>query len=76
MGQTQHVNVHRLLATDTVDERLRELVGMKAEIFEDYARESAVKSESPSSIDDSVRNLQERILQLEVERYQQRQLVG
>lgn len=43
MGQTEKVVVHRLLAADTVDERIVELLADKREVFERYARDSLVK---------------------------------
>ncbi|UMG94879.1 SWF/SNF helicase family protein [Nocardioides sp. TF02-7] len=33
IGQTQHVNVYRLVATDTIEEKVMELKGRKAELF-------------------------------------------
>ena len=42
MGQTQNVLVHRLLNTDSIDERILELLEQKQELFDDYADESAV----------------------------------
>jgi len=46
MGQTERVVVHRLLARDSVDERIMELLAGKQELFERYARESALKAAS------------------------------
>ena len=76
MGQTERVKVHRLVATDTVDERLRQLVGIKATCFDDYARESAVKNASSAAADPSEKGLKARIMELEQERYRQRQRAG
>lgn len=42
MGQSNSVLVHRLLADDTVDERMLELLAGKTKAFEEYAEESAV----------------------------------
>ncbi|MCD0442370.1 SNF2-related protein [Glycomyces sp. A-F 0318] len=44
MGQTRRVQVHRLLAKDGVDERIREVQERKELLFEDYARHSDAKS--------------------------------
>ena len=33
IGQTQHVHVYRLVATDTIEEKVMELKGRKAELF-------------------------------------------
>ena len=49
MGQTERVLVHRLLARNTVDEAMRELVLKKRELFEAYARESAVEDVAESA---------------------------
>ncbi len=46
MGQTRNVLVHRLLCDETVDERISELLKNKQEIFDAFADESSVGSES------------------------------
>ncbi len=46
MGQTRNVLVHRLLCDETVDERISELLKTKQEIFDAFADESAVGTES------------------------------
>lgn len=51
MGQTRKVRVHRLLAKDTVDERLLEILDRKSELIEAYARESDAKRLDPAAID-------------------------
>jgi SNF2 family DNA or RNA helicase len=51
MGQTRRVVVHRLLARDTVDEWLVELVRSKQGLFDEYARPSAVKEASAAAVD-------------------------
>jgi SNF2 family DNA or RNA helicase len=51
MGQTRRVVVHRLLARDTVDEWLVQLVREKQGLFDDYARPSAVKDASEAATD-------------------------
>jgi superfamily II DNA or RNA helicase len=50
MGQTRTVLVHRLLAADSVDERMRELVGAKRTLFEAFARGSSVKDASAQAV--------------------------
>jgi SNF2 family DNA or RNA helicase len=40
MGQARRVQVHRLLAKDSIDERIREVQEGKALLFDDYARTS------------------------------------
>jgi hypothetical protein len=72
MGQTQRVMVHRLLASDTVDERMYDLIGKKALIFDDYARESAVKDASSSAADGADAKMKQRILDMELDRSRRR----
>lgn len=43
LGQTRKVHVHRLMAKDTVDQRLHELLEWKSRLFDAYARESNTK---------------------------------
>ena len=42
MGQTKQVLVHRLLAADTVDERIMQLLSEKRRIFKEYAEDAIV----------------------------------
>ncbi|MEM7305968.1 MAG: SNF2-related protein [Planctomycetota bacterium] len=65
MGQTQRVLVHRLVARDTVDEHLLALLSGKRELFQAYARQSALKDASEEATETS---LAARILDLESER--------
>lgn len=60
MGQTRKVHVHRILAKDTVDQRLRELLEGKSRLFDAYARESAAKLTDPEAL--NTRPLDERRL--------------
>jgi SNF2 family DNA or RNA helicase len=60
MGQGRKVIVHRLIAKDSVDEDLVELIKYKQQIFDDYADQSAVKDESNMSVDSST--VQQQIL--------------
>jgi len=53
MGQSRKVIVHRLIAKDSVDEDLVQLIAQKQKIFDDYAHQSAVKDESGMAIDSS-----------------------
>ncbi|GAB2675273.1 DEAD/DEAH box helicase [Saccharopolyspora gloriosae] len=50
MGQTRKVHVHRILAKDSVDERLTETLVAKSEIFDAYARESTAKLADPEAL--------------------------
>ncbi len=51
MGQTRKVVAHRFVAVKTIDEYLVTLVKQKAQLFEDYAQQSAVKSASEMAVD-------------------------
>ncbi len=65
MGQTQRVIVHRLLAADTVDQRLVEILSEKESLFDAYARESVAKDENPEAIE---AHLVKKILEIERDR--------
>jgi superfamily II DNA or RNA helicase len=51
MGQVRSVDVHRLLAEDTVDQRMLEILASKADLFDEYVRRSELKDHSPDAID-------------------------
>jgi SNF2 family DNA or RNA helicase len=51
MGQSRTVNVHRLLARNTIEERLVEIVAAKAELFAAFAHESSVRDASAMAVD-------------------------
>jgi hypothetical protein len=54
MGQVRTVQVHRLLAKDSVDERIREVQENKVLLFDAYARESDAKDADRRSVDTGV----------------------
>ncbi|MDI1465163.1 DEAD/DEAH box helicase [Catellatospora sp. KI3] len=64
MGQVRPVQVFRLVAEDTVDTAMRELVAGKAALFDEYARPSAAKDANAQAVDgadnDSKRGAAER----------------
>lgn len=68
MGQSRKVLVHRILARDTVDESLKELLGRKTSLFNEYARESAIKNASAAATDTSEAALAQRLVEMEVRR--------
>lgn len=68
MGQSRRVVAHRLIARDTVDESMIELLAEKAGVFDDYARDSAVKDASSAARDTSSEALTRRLIEVEVER--------
>ncbi|MFE7368325.1 DEAD/DEAH box helicase [Streptomyces anulatus] len=51
MGQVRPVQVHRLLATDSVDQRLVELLARKDRLFDAYARRSDLAETTPDAVD-------------------------
>jgi superfamily II DNA or RNA helicase len=51
MGQVRTVQVHRLLIEDSVDQRLLELLGSKAKLFDAYARHSTIAETAPGAVD-------------------------
>jgi hypothetical protein len=51
MGQVRRVDVHRLLAEDSVDQRILEVLGVKRAEFDAYARRSDLKEITPDAVD-------------------------
>jgi SNF2 family DNA or RNA helicase len=51
MGQVRSVQVHRLLIADSVDQRMLDLLGSKAQLFDAYVRHSAIAEASPGAVD-------------------------
>ena len=51
MGQIRPVDVHRLLAEDSVDQRMLEILAGKATLFNEYVRRSDLKDASPDAVD-------------------------
>ncbi|MDF5753143.1 DEAD/DEAH box helicase [Spongiactinospora sp. TRM90649] len=68
MGQVRTVQVHRLLAVDSLDQRLLELLGRKAALFERYAHRSDLAESAPEAIDVSEHALAQRIIEEEQKR--------
>lgn len=50
MGQTRTVQVHRLLVADSVDQRMMEILGTKAALFEQFARQSEITETSDLAV--------------------------
>ncbi|PJN26313.1 DEAD/DEAH box helicase [Kitasatospora sp. CB02891] len=63
MGQIRRVRVHRLLATDSLDRGLVEMLRGKAELFDSYARRSELAESAPEAVDVSDRALAVRIVE-------------
>lgn len=68
MGQLETVQVHRLLSEDGVDQRLTEMLAVKAELFEQFARESDVAEAAPEAVDVSEAELAREVVAAERER--------
>lgn len=64
MGQTLTVNVHRFYATDSVDERMKEVLADKQELFDTFARDSAIKDASAKA----TASMTQQVIDAEVER--------
>ncbi|MEV6113930.1 SNF2-related protein [Streptomyces sp. NPDC052109] len=62
MGQVRPVRVHRLLTPGGVDERMVEMLKRKADLFDLYARRSAVAEATPDAVDVSDTELARRIV--------------
>lgn len=68
MGQVRRVQVHRLLAADSVDQRLLEILAGKRREFDAYARHSDTAESAPEAVDVSEQSLARRIVEAEQRR--------
>jgi SNF2 family DNA or RNA helicase len=68
MGQIRTVQVHRMLATDSVDDRLLTILKNKDRLFDRFARRSALADATPDAIDISDATLARRIVEEEQQR--------
>ncbi len=68
MGQVRTVQVHRLLIADSVDERMIELLGSKAQLFDAYVRHSTIAEAAPGAVDISEVQLARTIVAQEQQR--------
>ncbi len=69
MGQSRPVDVHRLLAEDSVDQRMLEILANKEALFDEYVRRSELKDVSPDAVDVSnIEAVQRVASQAEAER--------
>ncbi|MDG6101842.1 ATP-dependent helicase [Dactylosporangium aurantiacum] len=68
MGQVRTVQVHRLLIADSVDERMIEILGSKAQLFDAYVRHSTIAQASPGAVDISEVQLARMIVAEEQQR--------
>ncbi|MFE6054458.1 DEAD/DEAH box helicase [Kitasatospora sp. NPDC056446] len=65
MGQVRRVRVHRLLAADSVDQRMLDILRAKDRLFDDYARRSEVAESTPEAVDVSDQSLAALIVEEE-----------
>ncbi|WP_458779318.1 DEAD/DEAH box helicase [Arthrobacter sp. D3-16] len=68
MGQTDTVQVHRLLTEDSVDERIRDILKDKRQLFDEFARDSVIAKQAPDAVDVSEVELARRVVAAERER--------
>ena len=68
MGQVRTVLVHRILAEDTVDERMLEILAGKDRLFDTYVRRSDIAEASPEATDPNDAGLAARVVALEQQR--------
>lgn len=72
MGQTQTVQVHRLLGEDCVDDRMVEILADKQRLFDEFARKSATADSVPEATDISEAQLARLVIAAERERLARR----
>lgn len=68
MGQLESVQVHRLLSEEGVDQRIREILARKSELFAEFARISETAESAPEAYDVSEAELAREIIAAERER--------
>jgi len=51
MGQTRNVRVHRLLSEEGIDRHILDMLARKRQIFDDYARRSAIAEVSEAAVE-------------------------
>lgn len=68
MGQVRKVQVHRILAADSVDQRMLEILRTKSRLFDAYARRSDLAESTPDAVDVSEQSLAREIVQSEQRR--------
>ncbi|HUO38492.1 MAG TPA: DEAD/DEAH box helicase, partial [Mycobacterium sp.] len=68
MGQLDSVQVHRLISEEGVDQRIREILARKRELFEEFARQSDTADSAPEAYDVSEAELAREVIAAERER--------
>ena len=69
MGQTRTVQVHRLLALDSVDQRVRAILQEKMEDFDKYARPSEIKDQSVDAQATHTREALDKVINTDTEKH-------
>ena len=69
IGQLRSVQVHRLLTTDSVDERMLEILSGKTQIFAQFAEHSEVADASPEATDITESQVAKQVIAQEQERH-------
>lgn len=68
MGQVHTVQVHRLLTENSVDERIRDILETKRQLFDEFARDSVIARQAPDAVDISEVELARIVVAAERER--------
>ena len=68
MGQLRPVQVHRLLATDSVDQRMLEILGEKQQLFDAFARRSDTAETMPEAVGQTGQAMARQVIAAERER--------
>lgn len=68
MGQTNTVQVHRLLTENSVDERIREILADKKQLFDEFARDSVIAKQAHDAVDVTDAELARLVIAAERER--------
>ncbi|MBR7837564.1 helicase SNF2 [Actinospica durhamensis] len=68
MGQIRRVQVHRLLATDSVDQRMLEILEEKKELFDAFARRSDTAETMPEAVGLTGQAMARKVIAAERER--------
>jgi hypothetical protein len=68
MGQLESVQVHRLLSEEGVDQRIREILARKSQLFDEFARISETAGSAPEAVDVSEAELAREVIAAERER--------
>lgn len=68
MGQTETVQVHRLLSDEGVDRRMVEILSEKQDLFDEFARVSHMANSAPEAVDITEAELAREVISAERER--------